>query len=388
MVLCYPFLICLYEDDMQLKIKNISVIKLFGFLDYDIDFPSGDKLIITGPNGYGKTMLLKLVHYAISNDYINLEKTSFESFSIRTETGYVKYTNTNNGLKVESSLYGEELSAISIYDDHKAIFNSEKTKSILINSVRLNNEFESDDALEKQRHYLSSLLCNEELKQKDLVGQINYLFRELIDYSDMELAYQPLPDMLQQRIVGLISSIKRFNRFGLLSESMVFLNIDISALKCITGASFKINECLNEIYYLLSLHEDLIGRLELFYNLIENKHFAFKTLHISLKSGFHFINYAKINIPLNLLSSGEKNQVSILFDLIFLAEDGAVILIDEPEISLHISWQKSLLNEFENIAMFNNYAQLIIATHSPDVINDEWDISIDLYEKHVVNTGN
>ncbi|WP_305814285.1 AAA family ATPase [Photobacterium leiognathi] len=111
-------------------------------------------------------------------------------------------------------------------------------------------------------------------------------------------------------------------------------------------------------------------------------------MNLSVHEGFSFPTIKlEVRSPLELLSSGERNQVSIFFDLIFNARDGSIILIDEPEISLHISWQKSLLKEFERISKFNYYSQLIIATHSPDVISDDWELSIDLYDKHEIFLG-
>jgi predicted ATP-dependent endonuclease of OLD family len=71
------------------------------------------------------------------------------------------------------------------------------------------------------------------------------------------------------------------------------------------------------------------------------------------------------NIGLDLLSSGEK-QIIRLFIEIILAE-GNTILIDEPEISMHVDWQ----DQFVSAAQFlNPHAQLILATHSPEIMAD------------------
>ena len=54
-----------------------------------------------------------------------------------------------------------------------------------------------------------------------------------------------------------------------------------------------------------------------------------------------------------------------------------MILIDEPEISLHIAWQQSFLEDMEMIAALTRI-RMMIATHSPDIINGRWDLTTGL----------
>lgn len=68
---------------------------------------------------------------------------------------------------------------------------------------------------------------------------------------------------------------------------------------------------------------------------------------------------------INGLSSGEKQLFLRALSLNFLEVNNSVILIDEPEISLHPSWQQKIIKVYENIGENN---QIIIATHSPHVI--------------------
>jgi len=69
------------------------------------------------------------------------------------------------------------------------------------------------------------------------------------------------------------------------------------------------------------------------------------------------------------LSSGEKQMLAIL--LTVLVEDGQpyVLFMDEPEVSLHIEWQKRLI---ELIMELNPQVQIILTTHSPAVIMSGW----------------
>ena len=69
------------------------------------------------------------------------------------------------------------------------------------------------------------------------------------------------------------------------------------------------------------------------------------------------------------LSSGEKQMLAIL--LTVLIEDGQpyVLFMDEPEVSLHIEWQKRLI---DLIVELNPQVQIILTTHSPAVIMSGW----------------
>ena len=77
------------------------------------------------------------------------------------------------------------------------------------------------------------------------------------------------------------------------------------------------------------------------------------------------------NIGLASLSSGEKHILGILIETILV--EGNSLLIDEPEISLDIDWQNRLIRSMHQL---NPEAQLILATHSPEVMADLPDESI------------
>lgn len=88
----------------------------------------------------------------------------------------------------------------------------------------------------------------------------------------------------------------------------------------------------------------------------------------SEKLFFRLIN-SKEKLDLSLLSSGEKQLVIFfIFSLIeFNRSQPKLLLFDEPELSLHIEWQSKLLP----LIMKNwDKKQIVIATHSPDVIGD------------------
>ena len=74
-------------------------------------------------------------------------------------------------------------------------------------------------------------------------------------------------------------------------------------------------------------------------------------------------------IPLDSLSSGEKQMISI-FSKLFLYPKEKIFLIDEPELSLSIDWQRSVLVD---IMSADQCSQMIAITHSPFVFDNELD---------------
>ena len=71
-------------------------------------------------------------------------------------------------------------------------------------------------------------------------------------------------------------------------------------------------------------------------------------------------------LPIEKLSSGEKNWLLINFYLIFYAKYSRLILIDEPEVSLHPEWLINFKDNVERIFEGQDN-QIIIATHSPSI---------------------
>ena len=69
------------------------------------------------------------------------------------------------------------------------------------------------------------------------------------------------------------------------------------------------------------------------------------------------------------LSSGEKQMLAILLTVLVEDRKPYVLFMDEPEVSLHIEWQKRLI---DLIIELNPNVQIILTTHSPAVIMNGW----------------
>ena len=74
-------------------------------------------------------------------------------------------------------------------------------------------------------------------------------------------------------------------------------------------------------------------------------------------------------IPPYMLSSGEKQILVILLTALVQEGRPGVMLMDEPEISLHIEWQQRLITLVRSL---NPNTQIILCTHSPAIIMDGW----------------
>ena len=81
----------------------------------------------------------------------------------------------------------------------------------------------------------------------------------------------------------------------------------------------------------------------------------------------YFRNQQSDEIKLKDLSGGEKELITKVFPLFISPIKDSIILIDEPESSLHPNWQNEIINLYKIIAQKNNN-QIIISTHSPHIV--------------------
>ena len=84
-------------------------------------------------------------------------------------------------------------------------------------------------------------------------------------------------------------------------------------------------------------------------------------------------------LALSQLSSGEKETVVLFYQLLFDVPDNVILLVDEPEISLHVAWQREFAEDIKTVVESKGITALI-ATHSPQFINGNRGIQIDLGE--------
>lgn len=123
--------------------------------------------------------------------------------------------------------------------------------------------------------------------------------------------------------------------------------------------------------------KSLLSRIELLEDIL-NQRLLRKKVEVNASNGLTVVDLeTERPIPLDALSSGEQHEIILVFDLLFDVPDGALVLIDEPEISLHVGWQLKFIPDVRRIAELRNL-RFIVATHSPQIINGEWDRAVRL----------
>lgn len=108
-----------------------------------------------------------------------------------------------------------------------------------------------------------------------------------------------------------------------------------------------------------------------------NRKYRHKKIHLDRDEGFIAISDIGQSLPLASLSSGEQQELVLHYDLLFRVPSNTIVLIDEPELSLHVAWQKKFLPDLLKIVSLSNFDALV-ATHSPYVVGDRRDLMIGL----------
>lgn len=122
----------------------------------------------------------------------------------------------------------------------------------------------------------------------------------------------------------------------------------------------------------LRTFDELLSKVTLFQDIV-NQRFLRKELTINTEDGLGIVTKpGGRKLAPESLSSGEQHELILIYDLLFNVLPGSLVLIDEPEISLHVAWQKNFLDDINRIASLASL-RFIIATHSPQIINKWWE---------------
>lgn len=177
----------------------------------------------------------------------------------------------------------------------------------------------------------------------------------------------------KERFAKLKNKQSKLQQFGITTTEQEIPDYNTESAKVLSVY-------LNDSEEKLSVYDDLLTKIDLFVSIISQKDFAFKTLQISSGKGFSFYQNKTLQ-PLSLtdLSSGEQHEVVLLYELLFKTAPNTLILIDEPEISLHVIWQKAFIDDLKKIAKLKKIS-FLVSTHSPQIINNYWGLTRDLFE--------
>ena len=89
---------------------------------------------------------------------------------------------------------------------------------------------------------------------------------------------------------------------------------------------------------------------------------------VRTENEIRFTQIGEVLVPYQL-SSGEKQMLAILLTVLVEDDQPYVLFMDEPEVSLHIEWQKRLIDLCLEL---NPNVQIILTTHSPAVVMNGW----------------
>lgn len=115
----------------------------------------------------------------------------------------------------------------------------------------------------------------------------------------------------------------------------------------------------------LEVFNELLAKIETFLGII-NKRYQFKKLTLDKDTGFVLTDFRGEALQPDDLSSGEQHELVLIYELLFKTKPNSLLLIDEPEISLHIAWQKHVLPDLKQIISLAPM-DVILATHSPQL---------------------
>lgn len=289
----------------RLKFKNHKVL---GDLDISFQIDSNntlDTIVFIGENGTGKTTILREIYNLM--DFENMQ---------------------NSGNKIFLELEENEKAILKKYPLEKNN-NIIMEEDILYDCIDIKKEVYDFEDIEKDKYkskviYLPTEVNFNSLKSVDRTFRYKYKFRNEIN----ENLISDLPSAIANKIyVEMI------------------MNEDLPARE----SKEKVCKEVNSVFESVDLDIEFVGLSK-----DEN------TVPI-------FRNIEGKEFDINGLSSGEKQLFLRALSLKFLNVNNSIILIDEPEISLHPRWQRKIVNVYENIGENN---QIIIATHSPHIIGN------------------
>ena len=412
-----------------MDIRKIEIKGLFGELDHEIDL-SDSITIIMGNNGVGKTVVLNMIKAIYENDFRTLLSFEFEKIIIwqknRKEGKIIYSKNGEDKINIDSSLKAYKEFVVSASDIvvstpsfvHEISANQwlDMRNHVTLNLDELRQYYGSEifemseDVLPdwyKKQFENSKVqkigaqrlfqISNNGRRKLDL--KILAISRNLADYISLELSNAgkyaaELDRTFPTRLVNQLKGNKKYNTDELIEE-LELLEQRRSSMSEVgfiekTDEDIDMNAILNANHdntllnvirlYIkdsskkIEKYQQAANKVSLFLRII-NKRLSSKKISVSSDNGLVVtsLKNGDREILLDRLSSGEQNEIVLFYDLIFNCDKCSIVLVDEPEISLHLEWLQQMLGDFKNIVKQNGM-KMLIATHSPDFVGDNYDL--------------
>jgi predicted ATP-binding protein involved in virulence len=133
---------------------------------------------------------------------------------------------------------------------------------------------------------------------------------------------------------------------------------------------------LTDVLEKLKPFRELLAKVLLFVSII-NGRFRNKTVLIDREKGLKFLTAKGDDLVGSGLSSGEQHELVLMYTLLFRVPAASLIAIDEPELSLHVTWQQKFLDDLKSMSETADL-DFLVATHSPSIINGRLDLTVEL----------
>jgi hypothetical protein len=341
-----------------MKLRTIAVYGLFGTFEYQVDLCSESLSFIHSPNGYGKSTLVKMVYSALHGDVEDLSCIPFE----RMDLGFGDDTNLiienyPDGMliQMQKNQLEQEIAADELREIMNVTYIPPERLTIRKKDGRLVPALEAyySELSDKIRYAMD----HSELVKVPAESRRKYSDDELVFWSkDLKAKLDFIAD------AGFEPDMPSGYRFPPSRYEVMEYREDY------TDLAFSLAEYVDRNY---TLAESIVVFKDVVNGLYVNKDLTIEDgkMGISMENG--------MALPLNKLSSGEKQVLVMFYCMLFHTAPGSLVIIDEPEISMHVSWQQKLGTIFSDIARLRDL-QVIVATHSPQVIHDRWDCAHEL----------
>ena len=341
-----------------MKLTSASVFGLINSFDYSIDINTDGITFIHSTNGAGKSAFLKLLFSILHGDIESAEQIPFRRLTVGFDNDSMLIVDkTSEGLHIliQKNELEEEISVEDLESMKPTIYIPADRLIIKKRDGRLVYALDAY-AKELEDWFLSA---------KDAAA---------IDISNTDKGEDLADDEIENNIRDLKSKVDFMFNSGLRINLPIGLRMP--------PTRYDINK--NHDNYLKLTHAlekyvhdnyQLAESLDVFRDVV-NSFYTNKVLRIS--NGRIYIDLRDgTTLPLESLSSGEKHILIMFYRLLFQTEPGSLVVFDEPEISLHVSWQQRLGSLLNDICRLRDL-QILIATHSPQIIHDMWDLAIEL----------
>lgn len=339
-----------------MKIRAISVCGLFGRHEHTVNVFREGITYIHSANGCGKSTLIRMLAMLFAGDTEGLMEIPFDRMDVSFDNGAgVIVERSENELlvqmqrnEIETELTSEELAALM--------------KVTFISSERtfVTSDGRTAAAAEKYAHDLSSMLKDAKRHRELTVPK--YINRK----GDDELVFWA------KDLNAKLGFIRDAGFDVILPAGVRFPPTRYDLMECRkehTDLIYGISEFIERNHY---LSESAVVLKD-----IVNSFLIGKDMTVDENDNVIFVLENGMTLPLNALSSGEKQIFIIFYRLLFEAAPHSFVMIDEPEISLHVSWQQRVGQAVKDIARLRDL-QVLIATHSPQIVHQDWDLASEL----------